>query len=234
MPESAKGEGGLLAVLGGTFDPIHRAHLALAVAALESGGVAHLRFVPAGRPPHRAAPKASGEHRLAMARLALADLPPAVAARCEVDPAEVEADAPSYTINTLERLRREVGPVRPLALILGADAFAGLPTWHRWTELLESAHLLVTGRPGHVLAEDAWPEALRVAARGRMCVAAPELAAHPAGLIATFSMPSVDISSTRVRALLAAGADEAAKLLPADVVRYIRMHHLYSRADGHS
>ena len=232
---------GVLGLLGGTFDPIHRAHLALAVAAFESGALGRLRFIPAGLPPHRPPPVAGGAHRLAMVRLAMADLPSAFAVRCEVDPAEVDSDVPSYTVTTLERLRRELGPTRPLALILGADAFAGLPTWHRWTELTDFAHLLVTGRPGHDLAEDAWPATLQAHAKSRLRADPATLADSPAGLIATFPMPPVDVSATRIRALLAAGTagggeEQAAtaKLLPADVVRYIRLHHLYAQPDGHT
>jgi nicotinate-nucleotide adenylyltransferase len=225
---------GVLGLLGGTFDPVHRAHLALASAALESGAIDCLRIVPAGRPPHRSPPSASGAHRLAMVRLALATLPPPLAARCEVDAGEVESDAPSYTIDTLERLRREVGPTRPLALILGADAFLGLPTWHRWAELLSNAHLLITERPGHPLDRGQLPPALQTLVGERFCARPAALAQSPAGLIAAFAMPAFDVSATQVRARLAAGEGAAAaELLPADVVRYIQKHRLYDLPHGH-
>lgn len=233
MPDQAAG---VLGLLGGTFDPVHRAHLALATAALGAGALERLRLIPAGQPPHRPPPAVAGAHRLAMVRLALADLPPAIAARCEVDAGEVESAAPSYTIDTLQRLRAELGPDRPLALILGADAFLGLPSWRRWQDLLIHAHLLVTERPGHTLDPARLPEALRGLAEDRFRVAPALLATAPAGFIARFAMPALDVSATQARALLATGADDAtlAKLLPADVVRYIRKHHLYTQANGHT
>ncbi|HNG82176.1 MAG TPA: nicotinate-nicotinamide nucleotide adenylyltransferase, partial [Burkholderiaceae bacterium] len=117
-------ETGPLGLFGGTFDPIHSGHLRLAEEAREQLGLAAVRLIPAGQPPHRDVPGAPAADRLAMARLAVADNP-----AFEVDPAEVLAAQPSYTILTLERVRAEVGPERPLVLLLGVDAFLGLPTW---------------------------------------------------------------------------------------------------------
>jgi nicotinate-nucleotide adenylyltransferase len=237
MPEGRAAAAGVCGLLGGTFDPVHCAHLALARAALESGIVDRLRIVPAGHPPHRAAPAASAADRLAMVRLAVGSLPRDLAVRCEVDSSEVARAAPSYTIDTLERLRTTLGPRQPLALILGADAFLGLPTWHRWNELLANAHLLITERPGHRLDPVRLPEALRQVVDERFRADARELASVPAGLVASFDMPAIDLSATRVRALLACGeggVEAASKLLPADVVRYIHEHHLYSGTDGYT
>jgi nicotinate-nucleotide adenylyltransferase len=135
---------GALGIFGGTFDPIHYGHLRLAETAREALGLEGVRLIPAGQPPHRATPGASGAHRLAMARLAAADNP-----AFEVDPAEVEAAQASFTILTLERLRATLGTDRPLVLLLGVDAFLGLPTWRRWTELFDLAHVAVANRPGY-------------------------------------------------------------------------------------
>ena len=236
MPESSARAGDVCGLLGGTFDPIHQAHLALATAALESGLVARLRIVPAGSPPHRAAPAASGADRLAMVRLGVASLRPELATRCSVDPGEVERTAPSYTIDTLERVRAELGATQPLALILGADAFLGLPSWHRWDELLEHAHLLVAGRPGHALDRSAMPEALRRVVDDRYRANGERLAEAPAGYIADLAMPPADVSATAIRRTLAdpGGVRAAAILLPAEVVRYILDHHLYAGTDGYT
>jgi nicotinate-nucleotide adenylyltransferase len=237
MPDRPADATGVCGLLGGTFDPIHCAHLALARAVLDSRIVASLRIVPAGRPPHRAPPVAPAADRLAMVRLAIGSLPHDLAARCEVDSGEVARAAPSYTIDTLERLRTTLGPRQPLALILGADAFLGLPTWHRWDELLANAHLLITERPGHGLDRERLPEALRQVVDERFRADGRELASAPAGLVASFDMPAIDLSATRVRALLATGergVEAASKLLPADVVRYIHEHHLYSGTDGYT
>ena len=140
-----------LGLFGGTFDPIHYGHLRLAETAREALGLERVRFIPAGRPPHRGTPGASGTDRLAMARLATADNP-----AFEVDPAEVDAAQASFTILTLERLRLALGPQRPLVLLLGVDAFLGLPGWKRWTELFDFA----TSR---------WPTGQATASMQRRC-----------------------------------------------------------------
>lgn len=234
MPDGLPGQ--VLGLLGGTFDPVHRGHLALAEAAFGSGSINRLRWIPAGHPPHRAPPIAAALHRLTMVRLALGELPSALANRCEIDPGEVENIAPSYTINTLERLRRELGPTQSLALILGADAFLGLPNWHRWSEILTHAHLLMTERPGHKLDLQHMPEALRSLMAKRYRDDPATLSSLPAGLIHSFAMPATDISATDIRAQLVAGHFDLASgapvdLLPVDVVGYIRQHHLYQNAN---
>ena len=209
-----------LGVFGGTFDPIHYGHLRLAETAREALGLARVRLIPAGQPPHRATPGAAGAHRLAMARLAAADNP-----AFEVDPAEVEAAQASYTILSLERLRAELGPRRPLVLLLGVDAFLGLPTWRRWTELLDFAHLAVANRPGYSLDAAQMPAALAdLVARRKASPAA--LGAAPAGAIVPFEMTPLAISATDIRARAAAGLS-LRYLLPPPVVDYISRHQLY-------
>jgi len=141
-----RSEPGPLGVFGGTFDPIHLGHLRLAEEARERLGLESVAFIPAGQPPHRDAPRSTAADRLAMVRLATASNP-----SFSVDDSEVFAAAMSYTVPTLERLRASVGPKRPLVVILGADAFQGLPTWHRWREIVQLAHIAVGNRPGHPL-----------------------------------------------------------------------------------
>ena len=209
-----------LGLFGGTFDPIHLGHLRLAETAREALGLARVRLIPAGQPPHRATPGASGNHRLAMARLATADNP-----AFEVDAAEVTAAQASFTILTLERLRAELGSARPLVLLLGVDAFLGLPTWRRWTELLDFAHLAVANRPGYTLdAAQMVPALADLVAR---CKASPAaLVAAPAGAIVPFEMTPLAISATDIRARAAAGLS-LRYLLPPPVVDYISRHQLY-------
>ena len=182
-------EAGPLGVFGGTFDPIHYGHLRLAETAREALGLTRVRLIPAGQPPHRATPGAAGAHRLAMARLAAASNP-----AFEVDPAEVEAAQASYTILSLERLRAELGPRRPLVLLLGVDAFLGLPGWHRWTALLDLAHIAVAHRPGFPIDAASLPPALAVLATYRNAIArgaspreVSSVAEHIAFLIALWS-----------------------------------------------
>lgn len=211
---------GPLGLFGGTFDPIHLGHLRLAETAREALGLARVRLIPAGQPPHRATPGASGADRLAMARLATADNP-----AFEVDAAEVTTVQASFTILTLERLRAELGPARPLVLLLGVDAFLGLPTWRRWTELLDFAHLAVANRPGYSLDAAQMPAALAdLVARRKAGPAA--LGAAPAGAIVPFEMTPLAISATDIRARAAAGLS-LRYLLPPPVVDYISRHQLY-------
>ena len=213
-------EAGPLGVFGGTFDPIHYGHLRLAESAREALGLARVRLIPAGQPPHRATPGAAGAHRLAMARLAAADNP-----AFEVDPAEVEAEQASYTILSLERLRAELGPGRPLVLLLGVDAFLGLPSWRRWTELFDFAHLAVANRPGYSLDGTTMPAAL-AEQLGRRQASSSILGAAPAGHLVQFAMTPLAISATDIRARCAAG-QSLRYLLPPPVVDYISRHQLY-------
>lgn len=214
-----------IGVLGGTFDPVHLAHLALARAALERLRLAQVLWLPAGQPPHRERPHATAADRLAMVRLAIAGDP-----RCMLDASEVASTAPSYTVHTLERLRREFGASRPLVLLMGADAFRGLAGWHRWRDIFELAHIAVATRPGFPLGDFAAPLAGEFAARRSVAnEASADFSGRPAGGIHVFELVAGTVSATEVRGLVAGGApDEMLRaLLPAPVLDYIRQHHLY-------
>lgn len=211
-------------VLGGTFDPVHFGHLRLAEEARESLDLAELRLVPAGAPPHRDTPRSPAAHRLAMIRLALAGNP-----ALEEDDFEVRAEGPSYSVRTLRHLRAVMGGDRPLVLILGADAFEGLPSWHRWEELFSLAHIAVANRPGYA-AHGRWPGSLppdlAAACAGRFLDTAGQLTDAPAGGILRFEMTPLAISATLIRDLLGRG-HSARYLLPDPVLDYIAAHHLY-------
>lgn len=209
-----------LGLLGGTFDPIHFAHLRLAQEARDALGLPALRLIPAGQPPHRAQPGCTATDRLAMVRLAVQGL-----AGFEVDPAEVEAAQPSYTVTTLQRLRSELGAHRPLVLLMGADAFRGLTSWYQWQDLFSHAHIGVATRPGYVLDADSLPPVLAAHWQARRADAAA-LAQQPAGRIASFGMTALDISATAIRNQLQQGASPRF-LLPDAVLDYIQTHHLY-------
>jgi len=210
-----------IGILGGTFDPVHLAHLALARAALDRFGLAAVRWIPAGQPPHRAAPRASAADRLAMVRAAIAGEP-----RFILDASEAESTAPSYTVETLRRLRGEFGTAQPLVLLLGADALRGLPTWHRWEEIFSLAHLAVATRPGYAL--DDLPAALAAELAARRPAGA-DFRRAPAGGIGIFPLSAGTVSATEVRTLIAAGApdEQLATLLPTAVLDYIHAHRLY-------
>lgn len=215
-----------LGILGGTFDPVHRAHLNLARAALRRLHLGGVLWIPAGLPAHRHPPHASPEHRLAMVQLATAG-----EAGFAVDGGEAAADSPSFTVPTLERLRRHYGNARPLVLLVGADAFLGLPSWHRWQDLCGLAHIAVAARPGAELDQRAMDPRLAELCRTRWHSEPTALSASPAGVIVGFEIEPVeppDLSATAVRAWLRSAAALPDGLLPAGVVDYIRRHHLYS------
>src|SRR5690606_23896384 len=174
-PEPARGVtlahrngGSLVGVFGGTFDPVHVGHLRIALELLERTGLREVRFVPAARPPHRAAPETPAAVRLSMLEAAVAGEP-----RFIVDRRELDRPGPSYTVDTLESLAEDF-PDATLCLLLGMDAFAGLPGWHRWTALLELAHIVVADRPGSRVPEDG---ELGRLARERRTSSAAELSA---------------------------------------------------------
>ena len=187
----------LALLYGGTFDPVHAGHLAVARAARDALGT-NVAFLPAADPPHRAAPGASAVQRAHMLALAIGDEP-----GFSVDRREFQRSGPSYTVDTLAELRAELGPQAPLAWLVGADAFRGLLSWHRWQALFELAHFVVAVRPGHGL--DALPAALDEACAGRWRTRPGELAQCPAGGLLRLEMPLQPASATELRRRLAAG-----------------------------
>lgn len=211
----------LIGVLGGTFDPVHRGHTQLAHDAVSALALDELRCVPAGNPPHRCAPLASAKDRLAMVELAFADQPD-----CVIDDAEIRQAGPSWTILTLERLRVAL-PEVSLVLIVGADAFLGLPSWHRWQDLIHYAHLAIANRPGSNLDAAALPEPLKVLVQMHSAADASELRQSPAGSIISFTMTPCEVSATQIRAAVRQ-QQPIAGLVAAPVENYIHQHHLYT------
>ena len=209
-----------IGVFGGTFDPIHFGHLRLAEEMAEGLGLERVLFIPAGQPPHRGAPHTAAVHRLEMVRRAVAGNP------CfAVDAREVESPRPSYTADTLTTLRAEVGDEQPLWLLLGADAFLELPTWHEWRRLFELAHIAVAARPGaQLLQSDTMPEILKNEVSQRQVAAGSETG--PAGSVLLRQTTPLDISATAIRDTLARHGS-ARYLLPDAVLDYIHEHQLY-------
>ena len=193
-----------LALLGGTFDPVHLGHLRVAWEAAEALD-AEVRLLPARAPPHRPQPIASAEARVALLRAALAGQN-----RLGLDLRELARPGPSYSVDTLTELRAEQGTQRPLLLLLGQDAFAGLPTWRRWMQLFQLAHIVVLTRPASL---PIWPDSLQQQWRKRAVTAPAALRATPAGAVFNLRVSALEISASQVRALLAAGR-EPRYLLP--------------------
>lgn len=210
-------------ILGGTFDPIHFGHLRLAQEAAEALRLAEVRFVPSGTPPHRPAPETPAQHRVRMAELACEDN-----ALFRVDDRELRRGGPAYTVDTLTELRRELGKARPLCLLVGADAFLDLATWHRWHELFSLAHIAIAHRPG--FPPESWdarmPQPLAREFQARLLHQPLNVHLTPAGGIVTQSIAALDISATYIRTRLAQGASPR-YLLPDAVLDYIETNRLY-------
>ena len=185
-----------LAIFGGTFDPVHIGHLRAAWEASEALN-AEVRIVPAKIPPHRPQPVASPAQRAAMLRAALVGQK-----RLQLDLRELEREGPSYTFDTLASLRAKIGGERPLVLLIGADGFAGLSTWHRWRELFELAHVCALTRPAQI---PAMPEALAAEVAARKTENLADLCGTAGGRVLDMVVSALGISATRIRALLAEG-----------------------------
>lgn len=197
-----------IGIFGGTFDPIHYGHLRTAFEMLQALSFQAVRFVPSGDPPHRGETYAKAELRLEMVRAATANEP-----RFVVDDCELRRPGPSYTVDTLISIREELPDV-PLGLILGMDAFLGLTSWHRWQELLSHAHIIVAHRPGW-RAPDIGPLGEVIAEHGTHRV--DDLHQAPCGRVHIHAVTQLEISSTEIRELVAAGRDP--RFLTPDVVR---------------
>ncbi len=215
-----------IGILGGTFDPIHHGHLRLAEEAREQCALSSVRIIPSGTPPHRYAPHASAEQRLAMVRLALQGNTALV-----LDEREIHRTDPCYTVDTLTSLRSELGTEQPLCLLMGGDAFLQLHTWHEWKKLFELTHIVVVQRAGRPLGNaignaDA---ALQAEYRARLAPSMRALRESPAGVILVVDMPALDISATSIRERCAAGRS-IRYLVPNEVADYIQSHHLYANA----
>ena len=213
-----------IGIVGGTFDPPHVGHLALARAARDAWALDEVRLMPTGRSWQKAAGGASAAQRLEMVRLALDGV--AAGERLALDDREVRRDGPTYTVDTLRALRAELGPDVMLVLVLGSDQLRNLHTWHRWRELFEHAHVVATQRERVPL--DALPPEVEAELAARGAGALPDA---PAGAIAFFRMPAVPVSPAAPRAQLARG-ERPAGLSPPAVLDYIEANGLYRRPQG--
>jgi nicotinate-nucleotide adenylyltransferase len=207
----------LIALFGGTFDPVHFGHLRAALEAAEQLGASEMRLVPAGQPPHRDMPVAEAAHRLEMLRLAAAGH-----AGFIVDDREVRRSGPSWMVDTLAGIREEAGPV-PLVLCIGQDAANDLDRWRDWRRLFDLAHFAVLRRPD---AHSAYRDELFEEMRRRRVDHAQGLRETPAGRVLSLAITQLDISATTIRERVARGRSPAF-LLPDAVAGYIRDHGLY-------
>ena len=194
-----------IGLFGGTFDPVHRAHVALAKTALEQLGLDELRWVPTGHSWQKPDAPAPAADREAMVRLAVEGEP-----RFRVDVRELRRGGPGYTLETVREMQGEQ-PGAAWFLVIGQDQYEGLHTWHDWPELLSRVTLAVAQRSG-----------------GRPAGAHPDVQRAARHVVA---LPMMDVSSTEVRARVAAGL-AIDDLVPGAVARYMARHRLYRPGDG--
>lgn len=216
-----------LALFGGTFDPVHRGHLAVARAAARKFGLHRIYFVPASLPPHKGNRALTDfQHRFAMLALATMDEDRFVPSLMET-----ATSHPSYSIQTVRRLKRTLKKLDKLYFLIGVDAFMEISTWKQPAQLLGECDFVVASRPGYSLAEvgEALPEGLRPPA-----AALNTLRRQKAGAITlpTTTIHLLDgieerISSTQIRAASAQSAKHLSRYVPMPVASYIKKEHLY-------
>lgn len=212
-----------IGLLGGTFDPIHFGHLRMAQELAEALKLDQIRFIPAASPPHKAAPSISAEHRTAMVRLAISNNP-----LFSVDERELNRSGASYTIDTLQSLRDELGKNTSLVLLMGSDAFTKLNTWHRWEALIEFCHIALVQRPvsNQASPKETLPKILETFLHDHYTEDSEDLHSSASGLITMQQITALDISSTKIRASLQA-KQSTRYLMPQNVIDYIKTNRLY-------
>ncbi len=212
----------LLGILGGTFNPIHYGHLRMAQELAELLGLNEVRFMPSANPPHKTMPDVSAEHRAAMVQLAIANNP-----LFKLDNRELFRTGASYTFDTLQSLRAELGAQTSIILYMGNDAFTKLNTWHRWQELLSLCHICLVARPSKPKsATERLSEVLESYLQAHYTESIEDLTAHSGGFITMQKITALDISSTAIREALHQ-QHSARYLMPDVVLDYIHQHQLY-------
>jgi len=208
---------GPLALLGGTFDPVHYAHLRCADEARVKLGLESLYLLPAGVPPHRASPQASNPQRLKMLQLALAEFP-----QLQIDTRELDRDGPSYMVDTLQELRNE-SPQRPLLLLIGQDAANDLDRWQRWQDLFELAHIVIMTRPGQ---RPAYRSELEQQIDRRLHTDVQSMLESTAGGVLALQVTAIDVCATTIKTMIGLGRSPRG-MLPGPVLDYINEEGLY-------
>lgn len=206
-----------IGILGGTFDPVHNGHLRLAIEMREALGLRSVKLIPALLSPLRTTPDMEAPTRLRMLEAAIEGED-----GLEIDDRELRREGPSYTVDTLRSLRKEKGDA-PLCLIVGMDAFRRFDEWHEWEKLPELAHIAVAHRPG-----SGRPESGAVAelVEARRIDDPARLRERGAGHVIMREIPALDISASRIRALL--NASQSIRYLVPD-----RVHDILKRGQQH-
>jgi len=208
----------MIGIFGGTFDPVHFGHLRSASEVRERLQLDQIRLIPSRIPPHRQTPGASPALRLEFLKLALQDQ----ALDFEIDSRELSREGPSFMVDTLASIRTEV-PDTPLVLILGMDAFLGLPTWSRWLSLPQLAHIAFMRRPGAAFTPS---EDLSAVLEERLIKHPKALQEAPCGRFIEVAVTPIDIASSEIRSRIEKG-QSIDTLTPAPVIEAIYRNGLY-------
>ncbi|MCO1335221.1 nicotinate-nucleotide adenylyltransferase [Microbulbifer sp. OS29] len=214
-----------LALFGGTFDPVHFGHLRMALELRQLLNFDEMRLLPSHQPCHRQTPGVSSHHRSEMLALALQGCD-----ELQLDRRELKRGGATYTVDTLEELRGELGSKVSITFCMGLDSLLSLHRWHRWERLLELAHLVVVTRPGWHLPDGDSEEhrpLLELLARHRGRVA--DLHTKTFGCLLLREQSMLPISATQIRELIRSGQSPR-YLLPVTVLQYIENHQLYREA----
>lgn len=210
-----------VALLGGSFDPVHNGHVAVGKYFFTLLTPDELRVIPAGRPWQKQGLRTAPEHRVEMVKRAFSRFPVPVV----VDEQEIRRTGATYTIDTLRYLRAELGPDTSIAFLIGADQLQQLHTWKEWQHLFDYAHVCAASRPGFALdASHVAPEVAREFARRAATPA--QIRTTPHGLAYLATNLAVDISATQIRNALQHG-ESSDSSIPPGVLDYIKQHHLY-------
>ncbi|MCY7297120.1 nicotinate-nucleotide adenylyltransferase [Alteromonas sp. a30] len=210
----------LLGLYGGTFDPVHHAHIIPVQQAAQQVGIEKIRLLPCHVPPHKNTPKTAPHHRLEMVKL-VANAHPIF----EVDDRELRRHKASYTVDTLEEINQEFDEAstpQTLAFFVGSDSIASFDKWHRWRDIFEYCHLVVCSRPGY---QDKI-KTLHPEISARVTAKVSDLYQQANGKVFFAETDEIPISSTLIREKLAQDAPVDA-YLPDYILSYIRQHHLY-------
>lgn len=211
-----------IGIFGGTFNPVHWGHLRTALEIKNVLKLERMLLIPCGIPPHREQPDAGPEIRLAMLKLAIADFP-----ELEIDDRELRRDGPSYTVDTLDSIRREF-PGTAIVACIGADAFLHLTTWHQWKDMFKLAHVVVAHRPGWSMEKikEQLPKELQEQVAKRSTTDISAISNNDHGELLDLKVTDIDISSSGIRQRIK-NHESISGLVPVGVEGYIKQNHLY-------
>lgn len=210
-----------IGILGGTFNPIHFGHLRMAQELADALALTQVRFIPAANPPHKDTPTISAQQRAEMVKLALADNH-----RFILDERELLRTGASYTIDTLQSLRNELGATASISLFMGSDAFSKFDTWHRWQEIIHLCHIALVQRPQLRSQDTVLSKPLETFLHNHYSENPDDIHDLPAGIVTMRQVTALDISSTAIR--LALKSNQSVRyLMPGNVIDYIKSNHLY-------